>query len=178
MFIPPQEKRQEILPETEKTRWRPLQPQGGVVCGSRACGRVRVVQFERGGGKPRSGGDQEGVHPAGAVPPGRRRAEQRRHLLLRRARCREVVHFWCVSGIWIFNILHWRFTYSSLCLPPGSNRTSESNPGGVMFVRLQVQSTAGNIKAAGGLQLGATKATPTRDVWLVLSQERSAVNAE
>lgn len=62
-----------------------------------------------------------------------------------------------------------------LRLPPGSSRSAASSPGSVMFVRLRVQPSAGKKKAAGGLQLGATKAPPTRDAWLVLSQERCAV---
>ncbi|XP_075874070.1 oxidation resistance protein 1 isoform X1 [Nelusetta ayraudi] len=52
----------------------------------------------------------------------------------------------------------------------GPGTLSASSPGGVMFVRLRVQP---NKKAAGGLQLGATKALPIRDAWLVLSQESS-----
>lgn len=61
------------------------------------------------------------------------------------------------------------FTPFSLRLPPGSS------PSDVMFVRLRVQPSAGKKVAAGGPQLGATKAPPAQDAWLVLSQERCAV---
>lgn len=66
------------------------------------------------------------------------------------------------------------FTPFSLRLPPGSSVSSVSSPGGVMFVRLRVQPSAGKKMAAGGLQLGATKALPAQDAWLVLSQARCA----
>lgn len=74
----------------------------------------------------------------------------------------------------IFHLRKSSLLFFSVC-PPGPGTSSASSPGGVMFVRLRVQPSAGKKKAAGGLQLGATKALPKRDAWLVLSQERCAV---
>lgn len=71
----------------------------------------------------------------------------------------------------IFHLRKSSLLFLSVC-PPGPGTLSTSSPGGVMFVRLRVQP---NKKAAGGLQLGTTKALPIRDAWLVLSQERCAV---
>lgn len=51
-------------------------------------------------------------------------------------------------------------------------RSSASSPGGLMFVRLRVQPSAGKKKGVGGLHLGPAKTLPKRDTWLALSQER------
>lgn len=47
-----------------------------------------------------------------------------------------------------------------------------SSAGGLMFVRLRVQPSAGKKKGVGGLQLGSTKGLSKRDAWLALSQDR------
>lgn len=52
-------------------------------------------------------------------------------------------------------------------------RSSASSPGGLMFVRLRVQPSAGKKKGVGGLHLGPAKTLPKRDTWLALSQESS-----
>ncbi|XP_030574571.1 nuclear receptor coactivator 7 isoform X2 [Archocentrus centrarchus] len=48
-----------------------------------------------------------------------------------------------------------------------------SSAGGLMFVRLRVQPSAGKKKGVGGLQLGSTKTLSRRDAWLALSQDSS-----
>ncbi|XP_041827377.1 nuclear receptor coactivator 7 isoform X2 [Melanotaenia boesemani] len=52
-------------------------------------------------------------------------------------------------------------------------RPSAGSHGGIMFVRLRVQPSAGKRKDAGGLQLGLAKTLPRRDAWLALSRESS-----
>ncbi|XP_068436274.1 oxidation resistance protein 1 isoform X3 [Clinocottus analis] len=52
-------------------------------------------------------------------------------------------------------------------------RSSAGNPGSLMFLRLQVQPSAGKKKGAGGLKLGSSKPLARRDAWLALSQESS-----
>ncbi|XP_047466888.1 nuclear receptor coactivator 7 isoform X2 [Mugil cephalus] len=50
-------------------------------------------------------------------------------------------------------------------------RLSAGTLGGLMFVRLRAQPSAGKKKGVGGLQLGSAKTSPRRDAWLALSQE-------
>ncbi|KAM4625983.1 nuclear receptor coactivator 7 isoform 2-T2 [Polymixia lowei] len=52
-------------------------------------------------------------------------------------------------------------------------RLSSSSPGGLMFVRLRAQRSAGKKKGVGGLQLGTSRTVARRDAWLTLSQESS-----
>ncbi|XP_072220804.1 oxidation resistance protein 1 isoform X2 [Leuresthes tenuis] len=51
-------------------------------------------------------------------------------------------------------------------------RSSAGGHGGLMFVRLRVQPSAGK-KGAAGLQMGSAKTLPKRDTWLALSRESS-----
>ncbi|XP_029937804.1 oxidation resistance protein 1 isoform X2 [Myripristis murdjan] len=52
-------------------------------------------------------------------------------------------------------------------------KLSSGSAGGLMFVRLRVQWSAGKKKGIGGLQLGSAKTSPKKDAWLALSQESS-----
>ncbi|XP_037342362.2 oxidation resistance protein 1 isoform X2 [Pungitius pungitius] len=51
--------------------------------------------------------------------------------------------------------------------------SSDGNPGGLRFLRLRVQPSAGKKKGAGGLRLGSSKPLHRKDAWLALSEESS-----
>ncbi|XP_041703055.1 nuclear receptor coactivator 7 isoform X1 [Coregonus clupeaformis] len=57
---------------------------------------------------------------------------------------------------------------------PGPSRLSSETSGGLMFVRLRLQQSAGKKKGvAAGLLLGTNKTLPRRDSWFAFSQESS-----
>jgi len=64
------------------------------------------------------------------------------------------------------HFIYFKSVYSAVPL-----RSSAGGHGGLMFVRLRVQPSAGK-KGAAGLQMGSAKTLPKRDTWLALSRER------